>query len=109
MTQNSAAKIFFKILAASVTRYRGRLPSCKISEKINDPILRKFSDGRRDRPPDGQTDWQTDKSDFIGRCSTDVERPISDKFDGAEELIHNRIEEICSQGKLFVKEIIHFC
>ena len=109
MAQNSAAKIFFKILAASVTRYRGRLPSCKISEEINDSILRKFSDGRRDRRPGEQADWRTDKSDFIGRCSTDVERPIFDKFDGAEGLIHNRIEGICSQGKLFVKEIIHFC
>ena len=109
MAQNSAAKIFFKILAASVTRYRGRLLSCKISEEINDSILRKFSDGRRDRRPGEQADWQTDKSDFIGRCSTDVERPIFDKFDGAEGLIHNRIEGICSQGKLFVKEIIHFC
>ena len=98
MAQNSAAKIFFKILAASVTRYRGRLPSCKISEEINDSILRKFSDGRRDRRPGEQADWQTDKSDFIGRCSTDVERPIFDKFDGAEGLIHNRIEGICSQG-----------
>ena len=32
----------------------------KISEKTNDPILRKLSDGRKDRRADGQTDRQTD-------------------------------------------------
>ena len=40
---------FFKNLALSVTRYYGQLSSCKISEKTNDPIMRKFSDGRTDR------------------------------------------------------------
>ena len=39
--------------------------------KTNDPILRKLSDGRTDR----QTGGQTDESDFIGRCPTNVERP----------------------------------
>ena len=34
-----------KILAASVTRYHGQLSSCTISEKANDPILRKLTDG----------------------------------------------------------------
>ena len=28
-----------------VTRYHGQLSSCTISEKTNDPILRKLSDG----------------------------------------------------------------
>ena len=36
-------------------------------KKTNDPILRKLSDG--------STDGQTDKSDFIGSCPTNVERP----------------------------------
>ena len=52
---------FFKNLA--VTRYHGQLSSCKISEKTNDPILRKLSD-----------DF-INKSDFIGRCQTNFERP----------------------------------
>ena len=42
-----------------------------ISEKTNDPILRKLSG------TDGWTDGQMDDSDFIGRCSTKVERPIN--------------------------------
>ena len=56
-----------KNLAPSVTRYHGQRSSCTISEKTNDPILRRLSDGR--------TDGQTDESDFIGRCPTNVERP----------------------------------
>ena len=47
-------------------RYHGQLSSCTISEKTNGPILRKLSDG--------QMDGQTDESDFIGRCPTNVER-----------------------------------
>ena len=39
---------FFKNLALSTTRYHGQLSSCTISEKTNDPILRKLSDGRND-------------------------------------------------------------
>ena len=64
LTQIRTPKFFFKNLASSVTRYHGQLSSCTISEKTNDPILRKLSDG------------QTDESDFIGRCPTNVERPI---------------------------------
>ena len=60
-----------KNLTLSVTRYHGQLSSCTISEKTNDPIFRKFSDGRTD----GQTDKQTDDNDFIGRCATNVNRP----------------------------------
>ena len=41
-----------KKLALAVTRYHGQLSSSKISEKTNDPILRKFSDGRTDRQTD---------------------------------------------------------
>ena len=57
---------FFQKSGSSVTRYHGQLSSCTISEKINDPVLRKLSDGR--------TDEQTVESDFIGRCLTNVER-----------------------------------
>ena len=42
-----------------------------MSEKTNNPILRKLSDAWTDK----QTDGQTDESDFIGRCPTNVERP----------------------------------
>ena len=41
---NSGHQFFFKNLTLSVTRYHGQLSSCKISEKTNDQILRKFSD-----------------------------------------------------------------
>ena len=40
---------FFQKLALSVNRYRGQLSSCTISEKTDDPILIKFSDGQTDR------------------------------------------------------------
>ena len=46
---------FFKNLGLSVTRYHGQLSSCTISEKTNNPILRKLSDGRTDGQTDGQT------------------------------------------------------
>ena len=55
---------FFKNLAPSVTSYHGQLLSCTLSEKTNDLILRKLSGGR--------TDGQTDESDFIGRCPTNI-------------------------------------
>ena len=45
---------FFGNLASSVTRYHGQLSSCTISEKTNDPILRKLSDGRTDGQTDGR-------------------------------------------------------
>ena len=53
---NSDNEFFFKNLALSVTRYHGQLSSCTISEKTNDPILRKLSDGWTDRPTDRQTE-----------------------------------------------------
>ena len=56
------------------------LSSCKISEKTNDPILRKYSDGRMDERTDRQTDGQTDESDFIGPCPTNVGRPIVSEY-----------------------------
>ena len=46
-----AANFFFKNLALSGTRYHGQLSSCTMSEKTNDPILRKlnygWTDGRK--------------------------------------------------------------
>ena len=39
-----------------------------MSEKANDPIFGKLSDGR--------TGGQTEESNFIGRCPTNVESPI---------------------------------
>ena len=59
---------FFKNLAPSFTRYQNQLASYKISEKTNDPILRKLLTGE-------QKEGQMDKSGFIGRCPTKVERP----------------------------------
>ena len=47
---------FFLNLVFSVTRYH-QLSSCTISEKANDPILRKVSDGRTS----GRTNEQTDR------------------------------------------------
>ena len=63
---------FFKNLAPSVTRSHAQLSSRTISGKTDDPILGKLSDGRTD----GRTDGQGDESNFIGRCPTNVERPI---------------------------------
>ena len=40
-------------------------------KKTNDPMLRKFSDGRAH----GQMDRQMNKSDFIGGCTTNAECP----------------------------------
>ena len=67
-------KFFFEFFfqALSVTRYHGQLSSCTISEKTNDPILRKLSDGWTDRPTDRQTEgpeW------FHRHCPTNVECP----------------------------------
>ena len=69
---------FFKNLALSVTRYHGQLSWCTLSEKTNDPILRKISDG------------QTDKSDFLGRYPTNVERPIRNKAKQNKTKKHKR-------------------
>ena len=45
---NPGRQFFFKNLASLVTRYNGQLSSGTISEKINDPVLRKISDVRTD-------------------------------------------------------------
>ena len=57
---NSGCQMFFfENMAPSVTRYHGHLSSCAISQKTNDPILRKLSDGRTDGRMDEQRDEQT--------------------------------------------------
>ena len=57
LAQIRATKIFFfKNLAPSFTRNHGQLSSCTISEKKNDPILKKVSDRRTDERTDEQTD-----------------------------------------------------
>ena len=65
------ANFFFKILALSVIIYHGQLLSCTISEKTNNPILKKLSDGQTD----ALTDGQTEASDFIGGCPTNIVCP----------------------------------
>ena len=49
--QNSGRHFFFsfKNLASPVTIYHGQLSSCTISEKTNDPTLRKLSNRQTDR------------------------------------------------------------
>ena len=64
----TAKFFFFKNLALSVTRFQCQLSSCTISEKTNDPILRKLSERR--------TEGQKEENKFIGRCQSNVERPI---------------------------------
>ena len=49
---NLGCLFFFKNLAPSFTRCHGQLSSCTISEKTNDPILGKLSDGQKDRQTD---------------------------------------------------------
>ena len=53
-------------MALSVIRYHGQLSSCTVSEKTNDPSLRKRSDGRTDGLTDG-------REYLIERCPTNVE------------------------------------
>ena len=58
---------FFQKSGSSVTRcHSQQLSYTIITEKSNDPIFKKFSDGR----------GQTDESDFIGRFPTNVKRPM---------------------------------
>ena len=42
------SKFTFKNLPSSVTRFHDQLSSCTKSEKANDPIFRKLSDGQAD-------------------------------------------------------------
>ena len=37
-----------------------------------------------------------------------VLREVAEKYDGAEDLIDNIIDETCSQGKLSAEEVIYF-
>ena len=55
-------KLFSKTLVSSVARYHGQLSSCTISEKNNDPILRKHSE---------QTDGRIDVREWFHRTLFD--------------------------------------
>ena len=37
-----------------------------------------------------------------------VLKEVSEKYDGVEDFIKSRTEEICSQEKLFAEEVIYF-
>ena len=37
-----------------------------------------------------------------------VLKDVSEKYEGAEEFINSRIEEMCSQEKLSVEDVIYF-
>ena len=54
LPQIRAANFLFFSLSLSVSRYHGQLSLCTISEKTNDPILRKCSDGWTDGQRDGR-------------------------------------------------------
>ena len=56
-------KLFFVDFTS--TKCHSQLSSCTISEKTNDPILRKLSDARTDRKTDGQTG--TDRQEWFHR------------------------------------------
>ena len=114
LAQIRISNFFFKNLTPTVTRYHGQLLSCTISEETNDTILRKLRNGRTV----GQTgrQRQMDESDFIGRCPTNVERPIKEKFKSllaCERLIRwikivhslHSLKENCllNQNSIFVK------
>ena len=44
---------------------------------------------------------------YIKICKR-VIKEVSEKHDGAEDFINSRIEERCSQEKLFAEEVIYF-
>ena len=46
-----------------------------MSEKTDDPILRKLGDGRTDGRLDGPTDGRTDKQEWFHRMLPNVKRP----------------------------------
>ena len=68
---NSDCHFLKKNLTSSVTRYHGQLSSCKILEKTNDSILRKFSDRWMDQQ---QTDRLRDEQDWFHRMLSDWRR-----------------------------------
>ena len=76
-----AYNFFFQNAGSSVTRYHGQLSSCTISEKTNDPILRKLSDGRTDGQTDRQTNRRTNAWEWLHRMLSDnFERPIRKSY-----------------------------
>ena len=70
LAQIRTNNIFFKNLALSISIHHTSYHHVQYQKKTNNPILKKFSDGRTD----GQTDEHTDgRKYFIGRCLTNVE------------------------------------
>ena len=69
---NACHQNFFQNLASPDTRHHGQLSLCLISDKTNDRIFRKFIGGWIDRKTNGQMEG----NDFLGRCPTNVERPL---------------------------------
>ena len=61
MPENRKTGFFPKNRAPSLLTLYGPLTSCKRSEKVNEPILRKLGDRL--------TDWQTDGRDWIHRTT----------------------------------------
>ena len=66
LAQIRTNNFFFKNLALSISIHHTSYHHVQYQKKTNDPILKKFSDGRTD----GQTDG---RKYFIGRCLTNVE------------------------------------
>ena len=60
---NSGHQFFFQNLASSVARYYSQQYQKKLMIQSRENLV-----------TDGRTDGQTDESDFIGRCPTNVER-----------------------------------
>ena len=65
--QKNFSKIWFQSLDIMASYHHVQYPKKLMIQS------RKVSDGRTDR----QTDGQADEINFIGRCPTNVERPIS--------------------------------
>ena len=56
LAQIRANNFFKKNLASSINIHHVSYDHVQYQKKINDPIFKKFSDGRTDRETDGQTD-----------------------------------------------------
>ena len=52
--------------------------------KTYDPVLRKFSDRRTDGYSDGRSNGQTNESNFIKYCSTNVEPTTSKNWTSSQ-------------------------
>ena len=55
LSRNSGRQIFFKNMGLSVARYYCQISLCTISDKTNEPILRKINGGRTYGQTGGRT------------------------------------------------------